>query len=65
MIVKLKTLWNELDDLPESFQEKIAELIEDDIHWQKQFEASKEKLKRLANEAKQDYHNGKTFEMPL
>ena len=49
--------------LPEKQQKLIAELVLDEIEWDRAFQSSSEKLSMLAKEALTDYKTGKTKKM--
>ena len=51
--------------LPEKQQKAIAQLILNEMEWDRGFQSSQEKLSILAEEALTDYKSGKTKPMDL
>lgn len=60
MVDELKRALDKAKQLPESQQRALAELILDEIEWDRSFQSSTGKLSALANEALSEYKNGKT-----
>jgi hypothetical protein len=60
MIDELKKAWDKAKLLPESQQKALAELILNEIEWERSFQSSSEKLSSLAHEALSEYKNAKT-----
>jgi aspartate/glutamate racemase len=64
MNTKLKEVLEAVSRLPERDQEELAAVIlqelEDESRWEAAFEASQPQLKRLAEEAVEEYRAGRT-----
>lgn len=63
MVDELKKAMSKAGKLPEKQQKLIAELILDEIEWDRAFQSSSENLSMLAKEALTDYKTGKTKKM--
>lgn len=70
MRIMTRTLDNaiaKISALPEEDQERIArwllDQLEDEEHWDKQFSASQDALKKLADEARAERAAGRTTEL--
>jgi hypothetical protein len=65
----LKKAMKKVSSLPESEQDEIARLIldeiEDEKHWQKQFESTQDELLILADEALREEKSGRTKQMKM
>ncbi|HSP56664.1 MAG TPA: hypothetical protein VLS25_13875 [Dehalococcoidia bacterium] len=64
MNTRLKEVMNKISRLPEADQERLAAVIEeeleDEARWQAAFDESRPQLRRLAEEAREDYRAGRT-----
>ena len=60
MIDDLKKAIEKIESLSEEDQRYLADLILDEITWSQTFTKTADKLSNLANEALEDYRNGKT-----
>ena len=64
MNTKLTKVLEAVSRLPERDQEELAAVIlqelEDEVRWEAAFEASQPQLKRLAEEALEEYRAGRT-----
>lgn len=60
MIKELKEAIDKAGKLSEKQQKVLAELILNEIEWDRSFQVSAQKLSTLANEALADYKSGKT-----
>ena len=64
MNTRLKEVMNKISRLSEADQERLAAVIEeeleDEARWQVAFDASRPQLRRLAEEAREDYRAGRT-----
>ena len=56
----LEKAFEALNKLPENEQDNFAQLIIDDLKWEKSFTNSKDILLSMANEALEEYKTGKT-----
>jgi len=61
----LKNIITRLNTLPAKEQNAIAELLNEELAWQKSYDKSKKKLSALAAEAVAEYSKGKTRPMNL
>lgn len=59
MTNQVRKAFQKIGELPQNEQEEIANLILEELSWDKTFEASQDKLATLAKEAKEDYKSGK------
>ena len=60
MVEELKRALDKAENLPESQQKKLAEVILNEIAWGEAMESSADKLSALAKEALSEYKDGKT-----
>lgn len=60
MVNELKKAWDKAKNLRESQQKALAELILNEIEWERSFQASDGKLSMLAKEALSEYKENKT-----
>jgi len=56
----LEKAFEALNKLPENEQDNFAQLIIDDLKWDNSFTTSQDMLLSMANEALEEYKNGKT-----
>ena len=56
----LEKAFEALNKLPENEQDNFAQLIIDDLKWDNSFSTSQDMLLSMANEALEEYKNGKT-----
>ena len=65
----LKKAMKKVSSLPDNEQDEIARIIldeiEDEKHWQKQFESTQNELLIMAHEALKEEKSGKTKELRL
>lgn len=61
----LQDVISEISMMPESEQNNIAELLHEELAWQKSFDNSQDQLKKLASEALIEYKQGKTKPLDL
>ena len=61
----LQDVISEISMMPESEQNNIAELLYEELAWQKSFDNSQDQLKKLASEATNEYKQGKTKPLDL
>lgn len=61
----LQDVISEISTMPESEQNNIAELLYEELAWQKSFNNSQDQLKKLASEALNEYKQGKTKPLDL
>jgi hypothetical protein len=63
----LSEAWAKLQELDESEQDRLAQMILDDIEserrWDELFATSQDVLEKLAREASEDYEAGRTDEL--
>ena len=55
----LEKAFEALNKLPENEQDNFAQLIIDDLKWDNSFTTSQDMLLSMANEALEEYKNGK------
>ena len=60
MTSQVKKAIRKIEELPEKEQEEIANLILEELRWNRTFESSQEQLAILAKEATKEYQSGKT-----
>ncbi|GAA4448274.1 hypothetical protein GCM10023189_05900 [Nibrella saemangeumensis] len=60
MTTKLEKAISELNQLPESEQNAIAGLIEDELLWEISLKNSQQQLENLADEALREFQAGRT-----
>jgi hypothetical protein len=60
MVKELKQAIEKAEQLPESEQQALANLILSEIEWENSFANSQSKLSSLASEALQEYKRGKS-----
>lgn len=60
MVKELKEAIAKAEQLPESEQQALANLILSEIEWENSFANSQDKLSSLANEALSEYKKGKS-----
>jgi len=65
MTTKLQEALSQLDKLPSKLQDEMAEMILDELNWQRTFDQSQNKLSNLAQEALTEYKSGKTKPLDL
>ena len=65
MIDELKKAIEKLESLSVDEQHRLADLIVDEITWSATFAKSMPKLSNLANEALEEYRQGKTKPLDL
>lgn len=65
MVEELKNAMDRAGKLSKKQQKSIAELILNEIEWDRAFQSSTEKLSMLAKEALTDYKSKKTKPMDL
>lgn len=65
MTTKLQEALSQLDKLPSQVQDEMADMILDEITWQRTFDQSQNKLSNLAQEALSEYKSGKTKSQDL
>jgi len=59
MTNQVKKAIRKIEELPEKEQEEIANLILEQLSWNRTFESSQEQLAILAKEAVKEYQSGK------
>ena len=62
MTNQVKKAIRKIEELPEKEQEEIANLILEELSWNRTFESTQEQLAILAKEAAKEYQSGKTNE---
>ena len=60
MIVSLKKVMAKAEKLPAKEQKVIAQLIEDELSWDKKIRGTEDQLSKMAEEALEEYRKGKT-----
>ena len=65
MISELRKALEGLEKLSENEQRRIADLILDEMKWDKTLAQSQEGLSQMANEALEDYKTGRTKPMDI
>ena len=65
MTASLKAIFAKIDRMTTSEQNAIADLLSQEIAWQKSFYKSQKQLLLLAEEATEEYRKGKTQSMNL
>lgn len=60
MINEVKRAVDAIEKLPRDQQIEIAQLIQDELSWDKAFQNNQKELSTLANEALREYKDGKT-----
>ncbi|WKN41805.1 hypothetical protein [Tunicatimonas pelagia] len=60
MITELKKAVEKAEKLSKEEQRRLAQLLTDEMQWDKSLENSQEALTKLAQEALQEYQAGKT-----
>ena len=58
MIDPVKKAFQEIEKLPKKEQIEFAQLIQDELTWDKTFQQNQDKLSQLANEALTEYKKG-------
>lgn len=65
MTTALKNIFEKINTLPVKEQNAIANLLKEELAWQKSYNRSQSQLSSLAAEALEEYHKGKTRPMNL
>ncbi len=60
MVDELKKALDKANQLPDNQQKALAELILNEIEWERSFQSSSEKLSSIAKEALLEYKDNKT-----
>ena len=58
MIDPIKKAFQEIEKLPKKKQLELAQLIQDELSWDKTFQQNQDKLSQLAKEALTEYKKG-------
>jgi len=58
MIDPVKKAFQEIEKLPKKKQLELAQLIQDELSWDKTFQQNQDKLSQLAKEALTEYKKG-------
>ena len=65
MTTALKNVLARINKMPAAEQNAIAELLREELEWQKSFKSSQKELEWLAAEALEEYKKGKTKPLKL
>jgi hypothetical protein len=65
MTTALKNIFSRINSLPVKEQNAIANLLKEELAWQKSYDKSQKKLANLAAEAVGEYSKGKTSPLNL
>ena len=60
MTNQVKKAIRKIEELPQKEQEEIANLILEELSWNRTFESSQDQLAILAKEAAEEYQSGET-----
>lgn len=65
MTTALKKILSQIDHLPKEEQNIIANMLKEELEWQKSYAKSQKSLSTLASEALSEYSKGKTLPLKL